>query len=268
MRSATRNIRTKLESGSPVFGVTIQLPSPDAVEIAGYVGLDYVWLDAEHGTLDLGDINQLVRAADAVGIDTIVRIPEHSASFIQRVLDIGATGVLAPHIRTVEDARAIVAAASYAPEGIRGACPSVRSVGHVTTDWAADLRRAREQTIVLGLIEDVQGVENVEAIAADSQLDGLAFGPFDLAMELGFDGDVRHATIGDMNARVRAAARNAGIEYLAIPGWDAGNVESLLREGVRMFNLNGDRGALFTTFSAELAQARQALAAVNEVSQS
>lgn len=124
-----RRIRTRLESGERATGIVIQLPSPDIVEIAGHLGYDYAWIDAEHGSLGLPEIRELIRGADAVGMDSVVRVADHEPSFIQRVLDLGATGIMAPHVRTVDDARRISSAVRYSPVGVRGACPgSVRSV--------------------------------------------------------------------------------------------------------------------------------------------
>jgi 2-keto-3-deoxy-L-rhamnonate aldolase RhmA len=259
MRVPHRRIRTKLEAGERVFGVTVQLPSPDNVEIAGYEGLDFVWIDAEHGTMDLGDINRLLRAADASGIDAIVRVPDHSPSFIQRVLDAGATGIMAPHVRTVAEAAAVVAAAKFAPAGIRGACPSTRAVGHTSTGWVADYRRADADVLVFGLIEDPEGVENVEAIASESGLDGLLFGPFDLAQSAGLEGDVAHPDIRKLHQRVTAAVQAAGIEYISIPGWEPGDIKAVA-EYSRIFNISGDRGALSIAFRTALAGATEALA--------
>ncbi|MGW0707893.1 HpcH/HpaI aldolase family protein [Streptomyces sp. NPDC002643] len=238
--------------------MTIQLPCPEIAEIAGYSGLDYVWIDAEHGTMDLGDISGIIRAADASGVDAIVRVPDHSVSFIQRVLDCGATGILAPHIRTVEEAAAVVAAARFAPAGVRGACPSTRAVGHLSDDWMTDCLRADADVLVFGLIEDVEGVENVEAIAAESGLDGLAFGPFDLAQALGLHGDITHPDIAAMHQRVTSAVRATGIEYLSIPGWDPGDLASIA-EYSRVFNISGDRGVLSVAVRTALTEAVEAL---------
>jgi 4-hydroxy-2-oxoheptanedioate aldolase len=258
MRVPHRRIRTKLEAGEHVFGTVVQLPSPDVVEIAGYAGLDFAWIDAEHGTLDFADIAQLLRAADAAGIDAIVRVPDHNQSFIQRVLDAGATGVMAPHVRTAADAAAIVAAAKYPPRGVRGACPSTRTLGTISTDWAADYRRMDADVLVFGLIEDPEGVDNVEAIA-ESGLDGLLFGPFDLAQAAGLDADVTHPDIAKMYERFIAAVRAAGIEYVGIPGWGSAGLRALARDS-RIINLSGDRGALATAFSTALAAATEELA--------
>jgi 2-keto-3-deoxy-L-rhamnonate aldolase RhmA len=265
VRTPPRRIRRQLEAGRSVFGTTVQLPSPEIVEIAGYAGLDFVWVDAEHGTMDLGDINQLVRAADASGIDAIVRVPDHSASFIQRVLDTGAAGVLVPHVRTVADGTAIVAAARFGPIGARGACPSTRAVGHQTSEWPAVHRQIDADVLVFGLIEDVEGVENVESIARESGLDGLAFGPFDLSQSLGLEGDVKHPEIEAMHRRVTAAAKAAGIEYLSIPAWEFGDMATV-SEYSRVFAIAGDRGALMVAFRSALANANDALAQESEVS--
>jgi len=259
VRTPHRRIRNKLEAGLPVFGMTIQLPCPEIAEIAGYSGLDYVWIDAEHGTMDLGDIGNIVRAADASGVDAIVRVPDHSVSFIQRVLDSGAAGILAPHIRTLEEAAAVVAAARFAPAGVRGACPSTRAVGHLSDDWRADCLRANADVLVFGLIEDIEGVENVEAIAGESGLDGLVFGPFDLAQALGLHGDIAHPDIAAMHKRVTSAVLAAGIEYLSIPGWDPGDIASIA-EYSRIFNISGDRGVLSVAVRASRTEAAEALA--------
>ncbi|WP_194908861.1 HpcH/HpaI aldolase family protein [Catenulispora rubra] len=267
MRTPPRRIRDKIEAGEAVYGATIQLPSPESVEIAGYAGLDFAWIDAEHGTMDLADINHLIRAADAVGIDSVVRVPDHTPSFIQRVLDAGATGIMVPHIRTVEQARAVFAAAHYAPHGTRGACPSTRSVGGITEDWIADARRADADVLVFGLIEDEEGVRNVEAIAADAGLFGLLAGPFDLSMELGLMGAVDDDRVAGMQQRIAAAAKAAGIEYVAIPAWEPCDLPTMLADGVRLFNITGDRGVLYTEFvKARLGFAEAVLSARSEVS--
>jgi 2-keto-3-deoxy-L-rhamnonate aldolase RhmA len=261
MRTAHRRIRTKLAAGERVFGTTVQLPSPEIVEIAGYSGVDFAWIDAEHGTMDLGDINQLVRAADAVGIDAVVRVPDHSPSFIQRVLDIGAAGILAPHVRTLEEAAAIAAATKYAPDGTRGACPTTRSAGHNSRDWPVQYRQANQDVLAFGLIEDEEGVENVEAISARSGLDGLMFGPFDLAQAAGLEGDVSHPTIEKQRSRVTAATAASGIEYLTIVGWDPGDL-SAVAEYSRIFIVFGDRPLLADGLSKALTETRRAIGQV------
>jgi 4-hydroxy-2-oxoheptanedioate aldolase len=256
LTSRPRRIRTAWETDTTAYGIAIQLPSADLVEIAGQAGLDYAWIDAEHGSLSLAEIRDLIRGADAVGIDAIVRVADHDPSFIQRVLDLGAAGIMAAHVCTLEQAAALVAATRYAPAGVRGACPAVRSVGHVTTDWTGDRRRADQDVLVFGLIEDPEGMENVEAIASRSGLNGLLFGPFDLSMAHDLDGDVAHDDIQELHDRVVRACRDAGIEYVvANAAWEFGGVAAT---GSRTVTLAGDRGVLFDGLHRLLESARSA----------
>ena len=91
MRVPPRRIRTNLEQDERSYGVAVQLPSPEIVEIAGYTGYDFAWIDAEHGSLDYSEIRELIRAADAAGVDSLVRVQTHDPSPIAQVLDLGAT---------------------------------------------------------------------------------------------------------------------------------------------------------------------------------
>ncbi|MGC0405225.1 2-keto-3-deoxy-L-rhamnonate aldolase RhmA [Streptomyces sp. SAI-126] len=258
MRKPPRRIRNKLESGGRAFGIRLQLPSPDIAEIAGYAGADFVWLDAEHGTMDLRDIGEIVRAADACGTDALVRVPDHSASFIQRVLDTGAAGIIAPHVRTVAEATAIARAIRFGPAGTRGACASTRAFGHHSPDWPADRRVADADVFAFGVVEDTEGMDNVEVIARESGLDGLLFGAFDLAQDAGFDGDVTHPDIEKLHQRFLAAVRAAGTEYLAVPGWGSGGITALA-DHARLFSLSGDRAVLATAFRTALTEASSSL---------
>lgn len=214
MRPVQHRIRSKLKAGEKAYGIAVQLPSPEIVEAVGWTGYDFAWIDAEHGSLDFPEIRELIRAADAAGIDALVRPMNRDPSAVQQVLDLGASGIIAPDVRTVADAEGLISAAHFAPRGTRGACPCGRAVGHLTHDWAADVRRMDADVLLFGIIEHPDGVENAEAIARTG-LDGLLFGPFDLAMTLGLGGDVHHAQIRTMQKRVIEATRSAGIEYVS-----------------------------------------------------
>ncbi|TDW18931.1 HpcH/HpaI aldolase family protein [Kribbella kalugense] len=249
MRIAPRRIRGKLESGDKAYGIAVQLPSPEIVEAVGYAGYDFAWIDAEHGAFDAGDVRDLIRAADAVGIDSLVRVANHEPIAIQHALDLGATGIIAPDVRTVTQARAIASAAHFAPTGTRGACPCGRAVGHLSEDWPSDYRRMDADVLVFGIIENPAGVDEVEAIAHEGGLDGLMFGPFDLSMSLGLDGDVAHPDIQKLHNRVVEATRSAGIEYVTPnAAWESD------LEASRIIPVAGDRAALVSTFVRLLAE--------------
>jgi 2-keto-3-deoxy-L-rhamnonate aldolase RhmA len=251
MRATQRRIRTKLETGEKAYGIAVQLPSPEIVEAVGYSGYDFAWIDAEHGAFDSGDIRALIRAADAAGIDALVRVASHEPTAIQFALDLGAAGIIAPDVRDVAQARAITSAAHFPPIGTRGACPCGRAVGHLSRDWPGDVHRMDADVLVIGLIEHPDGVGNVEAIAGEGGLDGLMFGPFDLSMNLGIGGDVRRPDIARMRQRVIAATRAAGIEYVTPnAAWEPG----LEASGSRIIPVSGDRVVLVNELMRLLAE--------------
>jgi 2-keto-3-deoxy-L-rhamnonate aldolase RhmA len=248
MRTAPRRIRSKLESGDKAYGIAVQLPSPEIVEAVGY---DFAWIDAEHGAFDAGDLRELIRAADAAGVDSLVRVADHGQAAIQHALDLGATGIIAPDVRDVNQVRAIVSAGHFAPVGTRGACPCGRAVGHLSQDWSSDYRRMDADVLLFGIIEHPAGVDNVELIAREGGLDGLMFGPFDLAMNLGLGDDISHPDIQEMHNRVIEATRAAGIEYVTPnAAWESG----LDATGSRIIPVAGDGAALVSTFMRLLAE--------------
>src|SRR5262245_12817164 len=104
MYPRTNRIREKTNQNRRAVGAAVQMACCDVVEIAGLAGYDFVWLDIEHGSLDFGSLPDLLRAAEAVGISSVVRVPANEPSWISRVLDLGASGVLVPHIKTGADA--------------------------------------------------------------------------------------------------------------------------------------------------------------------
>jgi 2-keto-3-deoxy-L-rhamnonate aldolase RhmA len=244
-------------AGRWAVGFTVQMGSPEIVEAAGYAGYDFVWIDAEHGTLDLSILVSMFRAAEAAGIASVVRVPDLTPSFITRVLDAGGNGIIGPHICTREDAEALVRAVKFAPAGGRGACPSTRATGHTAFDWTEFRRFADQDTIVWALIEDAQGVENIDAIAAVPGLDAILFGPFDLSQSLGHGGDIRAPVVLAAREKVLASCQRAGVELVSIVSWEPDGLAGAKARKARVLAKNSDRGLLMQGMKADLASLKQ-----------
>ena len=93
----------------------------EIVRIAKTAGFDSIYVDLEHSSLSVDATGQICMAALEAGIAPFVRVPANTAENIQRALDGGALGVIAPNVRSAEEARAVVAAVKYPPLGQRGA---------------------------------------------------------------------------------------------------------------------------------------------------
>lgn len=207
----------------------IGLPSPDLVEIAGHAGFDFAILDAEHGAIDVSDLVGLVRAADAVGLPTIVRVPEVGRAFVSRSLDAGAKGILAPETETIADAQALLNCCRYAPIGIRGVAHYTRAFGYSKRTGFEQFAEADGETIAAVNIETPLGMQHAQEIAALPGIDLLVPGPFDFRMRLGnasnADSQVQTALI-----RVGQWARQLG-RSAVVPTGDPESARELVAAG-------------------------------------
>ena len=208
--------KAKLKAGEAIIGPIVGFTSPQLVEVAGRAGFDFVFIDCEHGAIGLDECENMVRAADVVGLSTIVRVPENNPQQILRYLDLGAHGVQVPHVTTRDDALRAVDASKYAPQGSRGmggGRAADYGLGALTGEDF--LAFANQHTWVSAMIEDREGIRNLDQILSVEGLDIIAIGPNDLAASLGFAGQVSHPevqrTIDEIVAQGRAAGKAVGV---------------------------------------------------------
>jgi 4-hydroxy-2-oxoheptanedioate aldolase len=188
----------------------VNVPEPALVEVAAYAGFDAVMIDAEHGALDARDVQELVRAADAARIPTLVRPPRATKEFVLRALDCGAGGILAPQVATGADAADAVAECRYPPGGRRGAAFYTRGQRFTFDRGRAAIAAADEATVVGVQVESVDAVAAATEIFATPGLDFGFVGPTDLSVDHG-SCDPAHPWMVDAIAGVAAAGRDAGL---------------------------------------------------------
>lgn len=194
-KSDRRSLSERLRFRDPVLGLIVKMPSAALIETAGYVGFDLVVIDAEHGNGDGDDLEAHLRAADAVGVDSLVRVGTNDPLSILRALDAGATGVIVPHVNTLEDAKRAAAAAHYPPAGTRGLAMSTRAGRYATGTLHEHIARADRETVVIVQIEDKRAVPHARDIAEAPHVDAIWVGPGDLSMSLGHPGDLAHPEV-------------------------------------------------------------------------
>jgi 4-hydroxy-2-oxoheptanedioate aldolase len=225
------------------------MPSEAMVEMSGMVGMDFVVIDTEHGPGDQIPLTAHLTAAAAAGIPALVRIG--NVSEILRVLDLGAAGIIAPHISTVEQAQAVVRAASYPPRGERGFATYTRSGRHGLIGAAEHLENARDRTAIILMIEDAAGVRAAEQIASVDGVDALFVGPADLAVAMGFPGHHQGSpAVVAAIAEAQDAARRAGVAVVSITA-DPATAREHFAGGSTMvlYNVLAALGGLFTSLA-------------------
>lgn len=249
----TIELKAKWRRGQPSPGMWMSLTDITVAEMIRDVGLDWVAIDTEHTAIDLQSLqNLLIALGDR---PTIVRVPANDAAQIKRVLDMGAAGVIVPHIRSAEEARAAVAACKYPPLGIRGTGP--RRPSRYGLDEKTYLAEANAATIVVIMIETIEVVNDFDAVMAVEGLDACMIGAVDLSASMGllphFDDPRVTATID----RVTSTARAGNMPLMSGRSPDADDSspfswKNLLKQGIHIIPIASDQGLI-------LAGARQML---------
>lgn len=178
-----------LRSGERLRGIFNGLASPAIVEMCAYAGFDFLVIDNEHGSADLQTTENMLRAARASNLPTLVRCLEHD---IARSLDIGAGGLQIPMVNTAAHAAALVqrvkyplAAGAAGLGGQRGSAFSTRAAGYGAFGGSEHSKRSNEGIALVVMIETPQAVANAAEIAAVDGVDGVFVGPNDLAHAMG-----------------------------------------------------------------------------------
>lgn len=204
------SLRSRLHAGEFVLGTFVELPSPAVVEILGLAGFDFAIIDREHGSIDLEAAENLVRAAQCVGVAPIVRVAENHPVLVRQPLDMGAAGVQVPQVGSKESAEAVVRSAMFAPEGERGLQPFVRGASYRAVEPATFMASSNRDSVLAVHIEGESGAANLESILEVARIDVIFIGPYDLSQSLGVPGEVNHPKVEKRVAEIAALARAAG----------------------------------------------------------
>ena len=181
----TNHAREKLLAGKPTIGCFLGLGSPGVAELLASAGFDWLVIETEHNGLDSAEIEHMIMAIDGTDTVPIVRVPSSNHIFIQRALDMGAMGVLVPMVRSADEARAVVSATRYPPEGTRSWGPLRAS--RYTFDTDDYLEHANENILVALILETNEALADLEAIASVPGIDVITIGPWDMSLAMGLD---------------------------------------------------------------------------------
>lgn len=225
--------------------------SPVAAEVLGRCGFDWLFIDAEAHPLTQVDILNLIRAAEGTDAAPVVRMNNDHESDIRQVLDMGAAAVIIPLVKTAEQTREIVRAAKFAPLGERGVTAG-RDQGYGYGRNLPDyIAQANAETAVIVMVEEAEGLANVDAIAAVDGLDGIFVGPGDLSISLGSPGEHLHPEMRSAYRSIAAAARAHDVALGTFPS-SREMYELCHEEGFRFFLTGLDTGFLRTAADSRL----------------
>lgn len=237
----SNGFRALLARRTPAFGSWVKLPTVETIELLHLAGFDFVVIDLEHSPIGPETMSAMLAVAKAYGSTTLVRLPDHSPSSVQRCLDLGAAGVIAPHVDSAGAARDVAAAAHFEPRGTRGVGPTSRA-GSWGMRSLRDYLHQGDEAVVLGQIESEAGVLAAHAMVRERSFDGLLVGPADLSVSLGVDID---SPTVDRHARsTLEVCKAAGVPCGIAVGGDPGRARELGRAGFDFVVVSNDASIL------------------------
>lgn len=204
----------KMRSGKRTLGTFFELGTGNIAECLGFTGLDYLIIDNEHGPFHPELLPDLVRAARLYGIEPFARANDISRPAILKLLDAGASGVVIPNLKTLDEARRIVEYGKYMPLGARGV-GSASGSGYWYADYAQHglehyFEVSNRESLLLPQCETRECLDQIEAIVQLDGIDGIFVGPFDLSAALGKPGRFDDPEVRGAIQRVQRACQEAG----------------------------------------------------------
>lgn len=242
---------TTIENGDVALGLLDNTYSPTVVELCGELGLDFVWLDLEHGGPDPWDANtleHLLRAAERTGIEPLVRLPDTDPTLVRKALDLGVRNLFLPRVETATEVREAVESARFEYDGEPGkrglAAPRARRWG-LAEDY---IGTEDDQTLVGVTIENQESVENLDQILSVPELGFVFIGPLDLSVSLGYPGEIDHPEVQEAVETIRSSAVEADVPVGGL-GFGMDDVNEKAANDYQILHLGSTTGVLQTAIT-------------------
>ena len=226
--------RELMLQGGQAIGTFFEIGGSNAVECLGLAGLDFLIIDTEHGQFDVESTAEYVRAANLRDITPFVRIKDCTRPSVLKMLDIGAQGLIAPNVTSVDEVKSLVEYAKYYPVGQRGVYFG-RESGWGTADYASSgldvyFETCNRESLLIPQCETRGCLDHIEEITAIPGVDGIFIGPFDLSVALGKPGDFETAEFQQAIDRILKACKNAG-KFASVFTMDPEAAKSYFKQG-------------------------------------
>jgi 2-keto-3-deoxy-L-rhamnonate aldolase RhmA len=255
-------VLARMRAGDVALGMTVRLSrSGDIARIARSTGHDFLFIDGQHSLFDLETIGHMAQVALSIGVAPLVRVLGVDDPHVPLLLDNGATGIIFPDVNTADQARRAVKAAKFAPIGARSVCGGYPHFDFRSVPLAQSVPALNEAALVVCMIETVEGLENVEAIAAVEGVDVIHVGSNDLLVNMGRAGRFDDPAIVAAQDRAIAAARAHG-KFAGCGGnRDVERQVAAIRRGAQFVTTQTDIGFLAAAANQWTAGIRAALGA-------
>src|ERR1700722_19073526 len=242
---AWRNpVRTRLEAGDFVVGLTITTSNIESAALAATLGFHFLWGEIEHSPVTLETLRNIVLAARVLPWMVFARVPVVELWTAKRVLDQGVSGVIFPFVSSAGLAAKAAAACRYPPLGRRGSGAGLASSPPPEAgDYTDYCDSADRNVLTIAVIEEAAAVEHIDEIAATPGIDVLFIGTSDLSFSLGLRGRQEEPALEEAIAKIFAAGRRHG-KFLGRPAGSPELVAKYREQGFQFFQSQTELGLM------------------------
>jgi len=245
------HVKDKLARGEVVASMTVRLVrGVEIARIAKTAGFDSLYVDMEHSSFSLETMGQICMAALEAGVTPFVRVP--GVADVQRILDAGALGIIAPHVQSAAEARDYVKAAKYPPLGERSNAGPLPHLQYRSFPAAQAYAAIDAATMVIVQFESDEAIRNADEIVAVEGVDMVLIGTNDLLADWGLPGQYDHPRVRDAYEKTIAACKKHG-KHAAVGGFATRPdlAAQYVRMGARYVSTGTDLGFLLAACAAK-----------------
>ncbi len=248
-------VKWALKEDRPVFGTGVGGHADASVlRTLANAGVEWLFVDLEHSSVDVSDLLQAVQFANALGMISVPRIPSLEYHWVARALDTGTLSVMVPRVESREQAETAVRSAKFPPVGMRGA-GSPAHLSYAPVSWAEGVEIANRETMIVLQIESKLAADNIESIVSVPGVDAVLLGPLDMSISLGRPGDLASEVSHERFRQVCRAARAKGVAVGIV--CTAAQVRFYYDMGIRLFSIGNVLGHLRAGVQAAAARFRE-----------
>ena len=257
----TVEIKELLQQGKVVIGTWVyEFNSPGLPRLLKSTGVDFVVYDMEHSGFGIDTVRTLIALSRPLNLAAMVRPPAGQYHLIAPLLDVGATGIIAPMIESARDAFEVAESCRYSPRGRRGASFSVAHDDFLPGDVLTKMESANQAVLCAVLIESERGVENLNEILAVPGIDLVWMGFLDLSVSMGIPGEFTHPRFQEMIATILRTCKSYGTPVGILAG-DSKQALQYINQGFHCIGFSGDLWLLQRALSEGIGAIRDGLSA-------
>lgn len=228
----------KIREGGVAFSLKLNLADPRVAEIAAMSGIDCLWIDMEHVPTDYVELENIIRAAKVYDCDVLTRVAKGSYNDFIRPLEADSTGIMIPHLMSLEEAKKIVYFTKFHPIGRRPIDGGNADGAYCLVDGNDYMKEANEERFTVVQIEDPEPLADLEEICKLPGIDMIFFGPADFTQGIGKPNEFSCEEVIETRKLVAETARKYGKMAGTVGG--LGNYKMLMELGYNFINLGAD----------------------------